>query len=344
MSMIHLGAGFFDSLMTTVKIWPFTYYFSLVGILVWLRPSPKQLESVILSLGIATFVAMAVMWVVVPASWYTIDATNSKLFIQEAERGNRIYMPMFFGYLLLFYFARRFANRQDVLSAAAILAGFALLIFVNKQRTSITAAALVVLVAACPSRWRRLAIAGACFAICAGIAIIPLIPALGSFTESLGNSLLIRQQSLDAAFDFLGDDPLRWLFGIGATTRFSSVRLADIFRNENFYLADIGWVGIVFEFGIAGAFLLAVVYGIGLITTSRAGAAGDNFFVQALSNYVMFMIVTSAVYSVVFTSGELATVVALSVYITRYGVNQDQYGAVWTVANARGAFAGITKR
>ena len=287
---------------------------------------------------------MALMWIAVPSGWYTIDATNSKFFIHEMERGNRIYMPMFFGYLLLFYFARRFANRRDLVSVVAILTSFALLLFINKQRTSITAAALVVLVAACPRHWRRLAIAGACFAACVGIAIVPIIPALGSFAELLGNSLMVRQQSLNAAIDFLGDDPLRWLFGIGATTRFSSVRLADIFRNENFYLADIGWVGVVFEFGIAGAFLLAVVYGMGLVTTSRAGAASGNAFVQALGSYVLFMIVTSAVYSVVFTPGELATVVALSVYITEYAVRRDPYGGVGAVPNDRRAFATMPER
>jgi hypothetical protein len=30
-SMMQLGAGFFDALTTTVKVWPFTYYFSLLG-------------------------------------------------------------------------------------------------------------------------------------------------------------------------------------------------------------------------------------------------------------------------------------------------------------------------
>jgi hypothetical protein len=95
------------------------------------------------------------------------------------------------------------------------------------------------------------------------------------------------------------------------------VTLADIFKSEQFYLADIGWVGVVFEFGIVGALLVAAVYAAGLVVTTRAGAGGDPF-VQALSSYVLFMIVTSAIYSVVFTPGELATVVAMSEYLARY--------------------------
>jgi O-antigen ligase len=93
--------------------------------------------------------------------------------------------------------------------------------------------------------------------------------------------------------------------------------LSDIFKSEQFYLADIGWVGVIFEFGILGALLVAAVYGTGLVVTMRAGAGGDPFM-QALSSYVLFMIVTSAIYSVVFTPGELATVVAMSEYLARY--------------------------
>ena len=82
-SMMQLGAGFFDALTTTVKVWPFTYYFSLLGVLCWLRPTARQIERAVLGLGAATFVLMALLWVLVPASWYTVDATNSKFFIYE---------------------------------------------------------------------------------------------------------------------------------------------------------------------------------------------------------------------------------------------------------------------
>jgi hypothetical protein len=294
----------------------FTYYFSLLGVLCWLRPTARQIERAVLAMGVATFVLMAILWVVVPASWYTVDATNSKFFIFEFERGNRIYMPMFFGYLLMFYLARRLSSRMRITTGAVIATGFALLLWINKQRTSIGGAALVVAVSACPARWRVLAFLGGAIALGVATAFTLAGPASG-VVDSFGSSLSVRQQSLIAAIEYLGDDPLRWLFGVGATTRFSSVTLADIFKSEQFYLADIGWVGIVFEFGIIGASLVAAVYATGLVVTTRAGAGGDPFL-QSLSSYVLFMIVTSAIYSVVFTPGELATVVAMSEYLARY--------------------------
>ena len=50
-SMMQLGAGFFDALTTTVKVWPFTYYFSLLGVLCWLRPTARQIERAVLGHG-----------------------------------------------------------------------------------------------------------------------------------------------------------------------------------------------------------------------------------------------------------------------------------------------------
>jgi amino acid permease len=73
--------------------------------------------------------------------------------------------------------------------------------------------------------------------------------------------------------------------------------------------------------------LVAAVYGTGLVVTMRAGAGGDPFL-QSLSSYVLFMIVTSAIYSVVFTPGELATVVAMSEYLKRYAPGASRPRAV----------------
>jgi hypothetical protein len=315
-SMMQLGAGFFDALTTTVKVWPFTYYFSLLGLLFWLRPTRQQVERAVLGLGAATFVIMGLLWGLVPASWFTVDATNSKFFIYELERGNRIYMPMFFGYVLLFYLGRRLATRFQITAGGLIGVGFTLLVWINKQRTSIVGAALVVAIAACPRRWRKVVFI---FGAAALFVAMPfLLAGVGSgLVESLGNSLFVRQQSLTAAVDYLGDDPLRWVFGVGGTTRFSTVTLGNIFKTEQFFLADLGWLGVVFEFGIVGAVLVAVLYGNGLLVTARAGAGGDHFL-QALSSYILFMIMTSTIYSVVFVPGELATIVAMSEYLARY--------------------------
>ncbi|ADH89532.1 conserved hypothetical protein [Ancylobacter novellus DSM 506] len=319
-SMLQLGNGLIDALTTTVKVWPLSYYFALSAFLFWLAPSYARTRSVLVWLGATTFILMLVLWLLVPTSWYVNNPELGKLFMVEDERGYRIYMPMFFGTLFLFYLTRRFMLRPDVLTPLAILAGFVLLLVIYKQRAAIGGALLVCVYAVVVSMAPRLRL------LVTGLmlAVVPL--AIGYFVlrnaeglvQSLGGSLTVRQTSLALAGNFLGDDPWRWLFGVGATTRFGSITLAQIVGNSNFYVADLGWFGVAFEYGLLGALLLAALYGWGFLTVVRVTRGlEDDPMALALGDYILYMLATSAVYSLVFTPGELGVVMALAVYLAR---------------------------
>ena len=60
-SMIQLGNAFLDALTTTVKIWPFTYYFGLSAMLYWIAVPGERVRRACLILGLGTFVLMVVM-------------------------------------------------------------------------------------------------------------------------------------------------------------------------------------------------------------------------------------------------------------------------------------------
>ncbi|TSJ62945.1 hypothetical protein FO470_08100 [Starkeya sp. 3C] len=318
-SMLQLGNGLVDALITTVKIWPLTYYFGLSALLVWLAPSYGRTRGSLVVLGAGTFVLMLALWLLVPTSWYVNDPELGKLFMLETERGYRIYMPMFFGTLFLFYLTRRFMQRPNLLLPLAILLGFVLLFSIYKQRTAIGGMMLVCIYAVGVSLAPRLRllVAGLFLAVVPlGLAYLVLRDVEG-LAQSLGGSLSVRQVSLGLAANFLGDDPWRWLFGVGATTRFGSITLADIFGNSNFYVADLGWFGIVFEYGLVGAVLLAGLYGWGYFTLLRSTRGVEDPMVLALSDYILYMLATSAVYSLVFTPGEFGVVMALAIYLSR---------------------------
>ena len=316
LSMINFGSGLPDALTTTVKIWPFTFYLALAVLLAWLRPTPALLTRAAVVLGAATFVAMLLLWVLVPARWY--DSTGAtKLLLFEAERGYRIFMPMFFCLLFIFYLTRRFCERRELWTLALVAVCFVLLLVINKQRVMIGAAWLVVLYAlfsATRDRWRQFVIAIGLIGL-AGMALLLMGPVFERYFAALGGSVSVRQRSIRTAIDFLGDDPLRWLVGLGATTRFSTTTLADVFGDKQFYLADIGWLGIIFEYGIVGAILVAVVYVAGFAFTRSVVRTVGTPFSAALYDYAVFLLITSLVYSFVFTTGELATIMALAGYL-----------------------------
>jgi hypothetical protein len=331
-SMLRLGNGLTDAMVTTVKVWPLTYYFALAALLAWLRPGLTSTRRVVIGLGWFTFALMVLLWVAAPSGWYTSDAMLGKLMMVDAERGYRIYMPMFFGMLLIFYLARRFFARFEWWTGLSVVIAFILLFSIYKQRASIGSAMLIVGlagVAMAPLRLRVVALAGAGVVVAFGLLGLVAL-GLGDLEAVFGTSLTVRQVSLDTAIDFLGMDVGKWAFGVGATTRFGAVTLVDIFGNNMFYLADIGWIGVIFEYGIVGAVLIFLVYAVGfLVVRPKPEERGDPLR-QAFGDYILYMLVASSIYSLVFTPGELATVMALAFYFRREGQTS-------TVASSPGA-------
>jgi hypothetical protein len=327
-SIIQLGNGLLDALATTVKAWPFTYYFALAAMLSLLALPPERVRAVFLSYGIATFVLLVLLYTLAPRSWFVTDPINGKLLQYDTDRGRRVYMSMIFGMIFIFYLARSAILEGKRLRLLLIPVCLLIQVLTYKQRTAIAVAVLVTaygIVMSLPGRLRRLAI---------GLGIGMLVPMLllvaaklglfggagwDTLEQSLGGSLSVRQNSSALAARFLGDDTLRWIFGVGATTRFGSVTLADIFGYSQFFVSDLGWLGVVFEYGLIGAILVLVVHVWAYVTTARRGMATRDPFILALSDYVLYLILTSAVYSLVLQPGELGVVLALAVYLSAVG-------------------------
>lgn len=316
--IMQLGNDAVAALATTAKVWSYTFSFSLAALLVLLRIPAAQLRRVVLGLGWATYVIMVTLWLVMPDRVYGGGDTVSKLFMYDPERGYHIYMPMFFGMLLIFWLNRSLWLQPRLWKALAIAVAFALQYTIYKERAAIAAGMLSFAIGAALSagRWRPVA-----------LTLLVSAGGLGGFLylhhlqsnadfQALGGSLSVRLVSVATAWKFLSADPGRWLVGVGATTRFGNITLAQIFGNRMFFLTDIGWLGVGFEYGIIGALLMLLVYLAGLWMTARWSRRDDPLSL-ALMDYVVYLIAASAVYSVVFTPGELTTVLALGYYFAR---------------------------
>ncbi len=319
--IVQLGNEAGPAFLTTVKVWAYSFVFSAAGLLVLLRLPPQTLRHIILGLGIGTYAIMVLLWFVAPASAYGVGDVATKLFMYDPERGYHLYMPMFFGMLLIFYLNRSFWVRPRVWPVLAIVAAFALQYLIYKERASIAGAALVVVIASALSagRWRIAALAA--LGIAAAVAVLFLVGRLENTAHihsSLGGSLAVRKVSVITAWNYLSLDPERWLLGVGATTRLGNITLAQLFDNRMFFLTDIGWLGVMFEYGFIGAVLMLLVHLAGLRATT-VWARRDDPLTQALADYVLYLIIVSSIYSVVFTPGELTTVLALGYYLARAG-------------------------
>jgi hypothetical protein len=314
--IIQLGNDFAAALATTIKVWPFIFSFALAGLLALLRLPADSVRRIILILGTATYVIMLALWLIVPTSAYGGGDMATKLFMYDPERGYHLYMPMFFGMLLVFYLNRSFWIRPGIWKLLAIVVCFTLQVTIYKERAAIGGGAVAVIVGAALSagRWRPLALA--MLALGGGIAAFYVISRFQSTVDmrSLGGSLAVRELSVATAWSYVTADPWRWLVGVGATTRFGNITLAQIFDNRMFFLTDIGWLGVLFEYGAIGACLILLVHLAALRMAARFSRPHDALS-QAFLDYVIYLIIVSSVYSVVFTPGELTTIMALSYYL-----------------------------
>jgi hypothetical protein len=314
----HLGNEAGAALTTTVKVWPFASAFSLAAMLVLLKTPDIVLRRTLLSLGFATYAIMLLLWIVVPARAYGGGDAVTKLFMYDPERGQHIYMSMFFGMLLIFYLNRSFWIRPRVWIVAALLLAFVLQLWIDKERAAIGGAAVTVVIGAALSMRRFRVAACTGLMLIGGIGIIYAAIKLQSNVDlhsSLGGSLSVRTVSVATAWNYISADPLRWLFGIGATTRFGDITLAQLFGNRMFFLTDIGWLGVAFEYGLIGTLLMLLAHVGGLRAAVRWSTPGDALAL-AMVDYIIYLMIVSAVYSVVFTPGELTTVIGLSYYLS----------------------------
>lgn len=316
--IVQLGNGMAAALATTVKVWPFTFSFALAGLLALLHVPHESLRRILLWLGAGTYVAMVLLWLLTPVSAYGGGDVVTKLFMYDPERGYHLYMPMFFGMLLVFTLNRSFWIQPRLWKVLALAICIALQLAIYKERAAISGGVLIVVVGAALSarRWRITALS--LLALAGGVGAIVMLGRMQNAADlhALGGSLAVRQVSVATAWNYLSADPWRWLLGVGATTRFGTITLAQLFGNRMFFLTDIGWLGVMFEYGVIGACLMLLVHVAALFKAAR-WSWPDDALSQAFADYVLYLIVVSAVYSVVFTPGELTTIIALSWYFSR---------------------------
>jgi hypothetical protein len=323
MAMVYFGNTYLQSLTTIVKIVPITFYFSLSYVLYILKPTRDELQKTIIILGYTTFILMILFWIFVPKSSYQSYFGIQTIFVGGDDiRGDRIIMPMFFGVLLQLYLARRYQAEGRLRDLGLLFIFYVAMSIIYKERVPIIFSATVIGIGFIEHFMRSRAVA-LIFTGCAAIVAISLgviFSSVDTVVDKFGGSLMVRIMTSRIAWDYLRDHPARWLFGAGGTTAYGGATIGEYFRNPSFYLADIGWLGVVFEYGLIGSGLILAVHIAGL-RVSRARARDP--FSKALADYAFYLFPASLIYSMALLPGEVATVTAMAVYFYRMA-RQDQ--------------------
>ena len=132
----------------------------------------------------------------------------------------------------------------------------------------------------------------------------------------LDSSMGIRVNTIMQAFRFMSDNNLRVLFGAGGLNSFYTISFQDYF-NTNFWPSDIGWIGILFEFGIIGVIVSLYLYYI-LLKEANKGTIQEPILL-ALKDYVYLSIFLSPLIpSLIYQIGLYMTILSLFVYKSHY--------------------------
>ncbi|GAA4483097.1 hypothetical protein [Gluconacetobacter asukensis] len=341
-AMFYFHEGFFTSVTAQVKLLPILYFFSFLALLLFLQPTLAEIARGFIILGAATAGILIVLWAVIPSSWYSGHYVIGTAPLFSADnRGHRIRMQMYFAIITLFFCYRRafLERRLDYLLGVAII--FVVTLMIVRTRAMIIGCTGVMLINA--FFWVR-PLARVLLLVCAPFMLVAMFSTgylASTFNTSASSGFDIRYITAQKASNFLGDHPVRWIFGVGTLSPTSKDTLIGYFHHF-FFLADITWLGIVFEYGLIGALIFTLFEFRGILFYYRLRQRVEDDFLGALNDYLIYVLLISFFYPPTLTPGETATILAIFAYVWRAGgfdggVSPNQTRLATNVAAPAGA-------
>lgn len=322
-AVFYFHESFFTGIAAQVKLLPLLYFFSFLALLLLLRPTLAELERSFVMAGALVIVALVFLWLVVPSDWYKQSYVIGQApFFTTDNRGHRIRMSMFFPLILLFLCYRRaFIERNLGYLTGAVIA-FAVTLLIVKTRAMVIGMTGVLVINTI--FWVR-PLVRVVVLLCAPFVLIAMFSTgylATAFSTNASTGFDTRLVSIELATRFLGSEPLRWLFGVGTISSTSRDNLINYFHHF-FFLADITWLGIVFEYGLIGAFIVLLFQLRGLFFYRRLRRKVDDDFLGALFDYLVYILLISFFYPPTLTPGETAVILAIFVFVWRTGELDD---------------------
>lgn len=317
---------FFLGLTAQVKLLPILYFFSFTGLLRLLKPTSSEIAKGFLYWGLLLFAVLVLLWILVPQSVYEVlhKAGDAPMFSHDS-RGNRIRMPYLFGTIGIFYCFRRYFAEKNMKWLLATIVGFVSVIGLIRMRAAVLGLSLVFAINMLRFSKPKTRIVVLALLPFAGAALLSVPYVASTFNTGTQAGFDLRNGTIERAIAFLGNNPLRWTIGVGTITPLDTTGLIRYF-NHSFFLADITWLGIVFEYGLIGAVLLLMIPVRGLWESRNVRASRQGAFLGSLQDYLIYSLLISTGYPLTMAPGEFAMILAILVHESaRYGANDPRF-------------------
>ena len=318
-AIFYFHEGFFTGVTAQVKLLPMLYFFSFLALLLVLQPSMTEIRRGFIILGAVTVAVLIVLWAVIPSRWYssTYVIGSAPLFSSD-NRGHRIRMQMYFPIIFLFFCYRRgfFEKNLSCLAGAAIT--FAVTLLIVRTRAMVIGTTVVVLLNTIIWSRPMVRVGLLLSAPFAFVAMFSTGYLATTFSTARNTGFDVRYTTAQKASAFLGDYPIRWIFGVGTLSPTSKDSLISYFHHF-FFLADITWLGIVFEYGLVGALIIILFELRGILFYVDLRARVEDDLLGGMFDYLVYILVISFFYPPTLAPGETATILAVFAYVWHAG-------------------------
>ena len=298
-----------------VKLLPMLFFFYVYYLLETKKLNMESVSNYLIYWGLISLVVYVLINVLVnPAAVWTKE---SSIVVNDAK-GYRFRLPEPFILIALFYFFRKYFETYSLKSLILFTAFALYMIVFHKQRLLLLSASFVLYFVSLKNfkMHTRVLVTGLLSVLTIGVFL--LLDTYQNLLTGEDTSYLARVHTITIAFDFLRHGLVQLLFGAGNLNLYNYVNFNTLY-GQNFWLSDIGWLGLTFEFGLIGSFMLAYLF---YLILKAAGGLDERapLILFALRDYLIAMLIVSVIAPrIAYLSGISMSILAIFAYYKHHG-------------------------
>lgn len=310
-SYIDFNQPIIMGIISQVKLTGIFYYFFMFAILRGFKVTLKELEVTFICLGlIFLFIYIGANLTLNPQKYYT----KASSIVMHDSKGYRFRFPDVFVSIFTFYSFRRLITEGKFSMFILFMLSIAYVILFSHERAYTASVCGVI----CFTTFYRSNIAVKAAFIAMGIVVLVWLATGGLdwIAENVDTaSLDTRLVTTSVTYNFLSQQFAHFLFGGGNINELWLNGFARLY-GENFFLSDIGWIGICYEFGFIGTLICLSLYVLLFVELNKALRPKRTLLIMSLRDYVFMRFVLSTFAPAIpYEIGIFTSILAVCVFV-----------------------------
>jgi hypothetical protein len=315
MAYLNYQQSLIDGVASELKFIPIFFYFATILIFEKAKVSIRDIQKSFMLISVVSLIAYIYFSIFYPED---MAIAGSKVFLHDSVRGYRIILPLTIIEIYLFYICRKSFIEFHWINLLYVFMVFVYLIYFYKERAELIGIFLTIVFTNREKLGKHLK---ATFIILCvlGITLLLLLPRLEHFQiNNIGESAQLRLKTAGVITNVLSNNYISVIFGVGNLLKTNTANFQSVY-GEFFWPSDVGWLGIVFESGILGVFIIFYILKILLKESADYRMETTPTILLALRDYVLLTIILSPMIPPLFYNiGIYATIMGIFVYFNGF--------------------------